>query len=56
MGEKSQRLASIAFCLIATLMSCLTLVSCFDASPPDGYLATDTNSVTFIQLRFVLVV
>jgi hypothetical protein len=30
-------------------MSCFTLVSCFGTSPPDGYLATDTNSVYFIQ-------
>jgi len=36
-------------CLIVSFMSCLTLVSCFGASPPDGYLGTDTTSVFFIQ-------
>ena len=30
-------------------MACLSLVSCFGSSSPDGYLATDTNSVYFIQ-------
>lgn len=46
---KSQQLASIILCLIVSLISCLALVSCFSASPPDGYLATDTKSVFFIQ-------
>ncbi len=43
------RQTSIAFCFISILLPCLTLVSCFNTNPPDGYLATDTNSVTFIQ-------
>lgn len=46
---KSKQLMSITLCLIVSLMSCLTLVSCFNAGPPDGYLGTDTTSVFFIQ-------
>lgn len=46
---KPRRLVTIVFCFISLTMSCFTLVSCFGASPPDGYLATDANSVYFIQ-------
>ena len=46
---KSQQLASIILCLFVSLISCLTLVSCFNAGPPDGYLGIDTQSVFFIQ-------
>lgn len=46
---KSKQLMSITLCLFVSLISCLTLVSCFNAGPPDGYLGTDTKSVFFIQ-------
>ena len=46
---KLKQLTSIALCLLVSLMSCLTLVSCFSTSPPDGYLGADTRSVVFIQ-------
>jgi hypothetical protein len=44
----SQRAAAIAFCLLISGISCLALVSC--GGPPDGYLATDPTSVSFVQL------
>ncbi len=44
-----KRQATIVLCFISLSMSCFALVSCFGASPPDGYLATDTNSAYFIQ-------
>ncbi len=44
-----RRILTAVLCFISLIITCLTLVSCFGASPPDGYLATDTNSVYFIQ-------
>jgi hypothetical protein len=46
---KQPRLRAIALCFIVIIMPCLTLVSCFGASPPDGYLAADAQHAAFIQ-------
>jgi len=44
-----RRAATIILCCISLIMSCFTLVSCFGIGSPDGYLATNTSSVYFIQ-------
>jgi len=46
---KRRRHPLIVLCFISLAVACFTLVSCFGAGPPDGYLATDTNSTYFIQ-------
>ncbi len=48
-GSKPERLVTIVLYFIIVTLPCLTLISCFGTSPPDGYLSTDANSVSFIQ-------
>jgi hypothetical protein len=43
---KLQRSLAVAFYL---LVSCFALASCFGSGPPDGYLATGSTSVSFMQ-------
>ena len=42
-----KRIASTVLCLLIPVIFCFALISC--GGPPDGYLATDTTGVYFVQ-------